>query len=105
MPHYNGKMGNSKFGKHTTYIEGLEVLVKAISKMPLKSRIKLGIIEKRKPAKPFINCTVTQTSLIFKVGITSIQTFTVTTQDITPLEFLEKFLPTFDQEIRVRSML
>jgi hypothetical protein len=102
MPHYNGKTGNSTFGQHTTAIEGTELLIETISKMPWKSRVKLGIIEGRRPKKPFLNCTITETSLIFKIGASSVQTIAVTVNGITPADFFEEFEREFKQPMRVR---
>lgn len=103
MPHYNGKMGNSEFGQHTTAIEGTELLIETLSKLPWKSRVKLGIIEGRRPKKPFLNCTITETSLIFKIGASSVQTIAVTVNGITPTHFFEAFEKEFKKPIRVRS--
>jgi hypothetical protein len=102
MPHYNGRLGNSQFGKHTTAIEGTEDLIIALSKMPYKNRIKLGIITSRKPAFPFLNCTVTDTSLIFKIGTSSVQSITVTINGSTPKAFLELLQTRYTADIRVR---
>lgn len=102
MPHYNGKLGNSEFGKHTTAIDGTEELINALSKMPYKTRIKLGIITARKPAFPFINCTVTDTSLIFKIGTSSVQTIAVTMNGVTPGVFLKELQLSFTGKMRVR---
>lgn len=103
MPHYNGKMGNSEFGQHTTAIEGTELLIETLSKMPWKNRIKLGIIEGRRPKKPFLNCTITETSLIFKLGASSVQTIAVTINGTTPMTFFEAFEKEFKQPMRVRT--
>jgi hypothetical protein len=103
MPHYNGKMGNSEFGQHTTAIEGTELLIEALSKMPWKNRVKLGIIEGRRPKKPFLNCTITDTSLIFKIGASSVQTIAVTVNGITPVAFFETFEKEFKVPMRVRT--
>ena len=103
MPHYNGKFNNAIFGHHTTAIEGIEPLILALSKMPYKTRIKLGVISSVKPKAPFINCTVTTTSLIFKVGMTSVQTITVTVKQVTPQVFINEFVKRFDQVVRVRG--
>ena len=105
MPHYNGKLNNSVFGVHTTAIDGIEALILTISKMPYKTRIKLGEITKQKPKIPFINCTITKTSLIFKVGVTSVQIITVTVNKITPKQFIEELDKDFGQVIRIRSLL
>jgi hypothetical protein len=105
MPHYNGKLGNSEFGQHTTAIEGTEKLIETISKLPWKSRIKLGIIIGRRPKKPFLNCTITSTSLIFKLGASSVQTIAVTINGISPIEFFEAFEKEFQEPIRVRTNL
>jgi hypothetical protein len=105
MPHYNGKMGNSEFGQHTTAIEGTELLIETLSKMQWKNRIKLGIIEGRRPKKPFLNCTITETSLIFKLGASSVQTIAVTINGTTPMTFFETFEKEFKQPMRVRTNL
>jgi hypothetical protein len=103
MPHYNGKMGNSEFGQHTTAIEGTELLIETLSKMPWKNRIKLGIIQGRRPKQPFLNCTITESSLIFKIGASSVQTIAVTVNGIAPVDFFEAFEKQFNEPVRVRT--
>jgi hypothetical protein len=104
MPHYSGNIKNSTFGQHTTAIEGTEKLIETLSLMPWKNRIKLGVIEGRRPKTHFINCTITSTSLIFKIGASSVQTITVTANGCSPLEFFEYFEKQYKEPIRVRQM-
>ena len=105
MPHYNGKKGNSEFGKHSTAIDGTEELIETLTKMQFKNRIKLGIIVGRKPKKPFLNCTITDTSLIFKLGANSVQTITVTVNGATTTEFYSEFTKLYGLPIRIRSLV
>jgi hypothetical protein len=103
MPHYSGKKGNSEFGQHTTAIDDTEEMIEILTQMPWQNRIKLGIIVGRRPKKPFFNCTITDTSLIFKLGGSSVQTIAVTFNGCTPVEFFEEFEKRYTKPIRLRN--
>lgn len=105
MAHYNGKIGNSTFGTHTTAINGVHELIIIISKVPYPTRIKLGIIQSRKPKKSFINCKITSTSLIFKVGADGMQEITVTVNGIEPRQLLDEIQRSSNLQMTVRYNL